>query len=429
MAAHDREELEDKLINLDMDVKDCIERIKVQETYLRVHDMDQQEIEMENNYLRLKKEAHLIERISPEQEKEARIKRLGIVQKIDALNAEKEGLIKEKQEVEKTILTDFLEMIDRLIKEAPDTCIASDPSRSILEQHLAVLVEVRNCIEQGLINKFELHPMRYKSHNFYYILQHEEDGMDVSGLRAVCVRHCDVPQQNKIMACVGVIKQEPNRVIMNDREALVVSDLGDFSFRGSVDGRGQRHGSGVCVYADGIVYEGEFSKNKREGHGTVIFPNGERYVGEFHQDKIEQQGSWYYLSGDRYEGEFRNGMRTGFGKMFFADGNVYQGEWKDNKPDGRGVAQYSDGLMYEGEFQCGWRHGKGKVSNGEGGFYEGGWRADEKHGDGCVHFPTDTCYCGKWQNGVRKGPTNTFSAVPSIITESNNTGPFAMMEG
>lgn len=429
MSANDREELGDKLISLDMEIKDTIEKIKIQETYLRVHDMDQQEIEMENYYLKLKKEGQAIERITPERQKEIKIKRLGIVQNINNLNAEKDALMSEKQEVEKTILTDFLERIDGLIKEAPNTCIVCDPSRGILDHHLAILSEVRETVVQGLTNKFELHPMRYKSHNFYYILQKEEDGMDVTGLKGVSVRHCDVPYQKNIMICVGELKQEPNRITMNDRNALVVSDLGNFSFCGSVDGRGQRHGSGACVYSDGIVYEGEFSKNKREGHGTVFFPNGEKYAGEFHQDKIEQQGTWYYLSGDCYKGEFRNGIRTGFGKMFFADGNTYEGEWKNDKPDGLGTAEYSDGLIYKGEFKCGVRYGRGKVHNGEGGFYEGGWKEDEKHGDGFVQFPTEIRYTGKWQDGVRKGPTNTFSVIPAAKKEESRTGSFAMMEG
>lgn len=427
MASHAREELEDKLIQLDLEIKDRIAKIKVQETYLRVHDMDQEEIEMERNLTRLRGEGHLLERISQEEKTAIKKKRLVIVQSIDILNNELKQLIEEKQAVEETLLNDFLEMCDRLIRTAPQTCVVSDTSRGVLEQHLNTLGEVRLALQQGLENKFALHPMRYKSHNFYYLLQQEEDGMDINGLRAVCVRHCDVPLQHKLMVCVGRITQEPNRVVMSDSDALVVSDLGDFSFHGPVDGRGQRHGGkGYCVYADGLVYEGEFSKNKREGHGTAFFPNGEMYVGEFHQDKVEQQGTWHYLSGDRYEGEFRNGCRTGFGVMYFADGNIYEGEWKNDKPEGHGKAKYTDGLEYVGEFKNGGREGKGVLSNGQGGYYEGDWKADEKNGTGFVHFPNDLRYDGKWKDGIRRGPTNAFTAAPppaEKVEESDQ--PFA----
>lgn len=427
MSNHPREELEDRLIHLDMEIKDRIEKIKVQETYLRVHDMDQEEMEMERHLTKLKGEGHLLTRMSQEERTAIRKQRATIVQNITRLESDRKNLYEEKEGVEEVLLTDFLNMIDRLIAEAPKTCVVADSSRGVLEQHLNVLNEVRQCIQDGLTNKFQLHPMRYKSHNFYYLLTKEEDGMDINGMRAVCVRHCDVPLQHKLMVCVGKITQEPNRVVISDTGALVVSDLDDFSFFGPVDGRGQRHGGkGICVYADGVVFEGEFSKNKRQGHGTVFFPNGERYVGEFHQDKIEQQGAWFYLSGDRYEGEFRKGVRTGFGTMYFADGNIYEGEWANDKPDGHGHAKYTDGLEYSGEFKAGSREGKGVLSNGQGGFYDGDWRDNDKHGEGVVHFPDEVRFNGKWMDGVRHGPTNTFvAAPPPPKAEVKEDKPFA----
>lgn len=414
MASHNREELEDKLIKLDMDIKDITVRIKTEETYLRVHDMDQEELDMERHLAKLKKEENeFLRPLTKDEKTEIRLKRLSIVQNIDKLNEEKKQLVEEKQGVEETLLNDYIQMVNRLIDEAPGTCIVSDLSRGVLEQHLNVLRQVLDALLLWVENKFPFHPMRYKSHNFYYLLQEEKEDMEIDGLRAVCVRHCDPPMQHKLMVCVGLISQEPNRVIMNDRAALVASDLGDFSYTGPVDNRGQRHGGpGTCIYADGSMFEGEFCKNKRQGHGVYIFPNGEKYDGEFHQDKLEQQGTWYYLSGDRYEGKFRNGSRSGYGTMYFGDGNVYEGEWVNDKPHGHGVATYSDGLKYEGEFQEGVRAGTGTISNGEGGSFEGTWKGDEKHGAGCVYFPDKVIFDGKWKNGTRHGPTTTFTAAP-----------------
>ncbi|XP_038007533.1 radial spoke head 10 homolog B-like [Motacilla alba alba] len=48
--------------------------------------------------------------------------------------------------------------------------------------------------------------------------------------------------------------------------------------------KGDRHGHGIFLYADGAVYSGEWVHNKKHGKGIFIFKNGLRFEGEFIND-------------------------------------------------------------------------------------------------------------------------------------------------
>ncbi|GHU22592.1 hypothetical protein FACS189472_15490 [Alphaproteobacteria bacterium] len=47
---------------------------------------------------------------------------------------------------------------------------------------------------------------------------------------------------------------------------------------------GMMEGYGVCVYADGSRYEGQWSGDKRHGKGTLTKLDGEKFTGEFMND-------------------------------------------------------------------------------------------------------------------------------------------------
>ena len=42
---------------------------------------------------------------------------------------------------------------------------------------------------------------------------------------------------------------------------------------------GVRQGKGVCTWADGSVYDGEWYDGMRQGKGTQTYTNGKIYVG------------------------------------------------------------------------------------------------------------------------------------------------------
>ncbi|KAM7038646.1 radial spoke head 10 homolog B isoform 1-T2 [Acridotheres tristis] len=48
--------------------------------------------------------------------------------------------------------------------------------------------------------------------------------------------------------------------------------------------KGERHGHGTFIYADGSMYCGEWVHNKRQGKGIFVFKNGHAFQGEFVND-------------------------------------------------------------------------------------------------------------------------------------------------
>ncbi|XP_056359745.1 radial spoke head 10 homolog B [Oenanthe melanoleuca] len=48
--------------------------------------------------------------------------------------------------------------------------------------------------------------------------------------------------------------------------------------------KGERHGHGMFIYADGSMYSGEWVHNKRHGKGIFVFKNGHAFQGEFVND-------------------------------------------------------------------------------------------------------------------------------------------------
>ncbi|MBD2772856.1 hypothetical protein ICL16_12425 [Iningainema sp. BLCCT55] len=49
---------------------------------------------------------------------------------------------------------------------------------------------------------------------------------------------------------------------------------------------GKKHGKGLCIYATGYRYKGEYRNNQPNGRGVMLFPNGMR------QEGIWVNGAW-----------------------------------------------------------------------------------------------------------------------------------------
>nr|XP_031361993.1 radial spoke head 10 homolog B [Lonchura striata domestica]XP_031361994.1 radial spoke head 10 homolog B [Lonchura striata domestica] len=66
-------------------------------------------------------------------------------------------------------------------------------------------------------------------------------------------------------------------------------DLSQYPLRNEYVGdfvKGERHGHGTFLYADGAVYSGEWVHNKKHGKGNFFFKNGHRFEGEFVNDRL-----------------------------------------------------------------------------------------------------------------------------------------------
>lgn len=64
--------------------------------------------------------------------------------------------------------------------------------------------------------------------------------------------------------------------------------------------RGERHGYGVFVYANGAVYRGQWRRNKKHGEGVLTLQDGAVVSGEFYDDamvRYAQGCDWCWLQG------------------------------------------------------------------------------------------------------------------------------------
>ena len=128
---------------------------------------------------------------------------------------------------------------------------------------------------------------------------------------------------------------------------------------------GQRHGTGVLVYASGAQYSGEWRHDAKTGTGTMTWPHLQQaYVGQWKHNK--QHGIGTHVWGvsaagplqpmstqavsNRYEGGFKHGLRHGVGTFYYADGGSYFGGWRRGLKHGHGVLTTADGRVIQGQF-------------------------------------------------------------------------------
>ena len=98
-------------------------------------------------------------------------------------------------------------------------------------------------------------------------------------------------------------------------------------YTGSVDEQNRRHGQGVCCYACGDVYAGEWRNDACDGRGTKKFDNGDLFVGDWKENHPHGFGVFEYSCGPRYEGNFDDGRYAGFGTMRRNGKLVAEGDW------------------------------------------------------------------------------------------------------
>jgi hypothetical protein len=102
---------------------------------------------------------------------------------------------------------------------------------------------------------------------------------------------------------------------------------------GEFNDKTQRHGQGIFYYADGGVFDGEWSNDKQSGFGTnfIFHPEyrGDVYIGEFKNGVYHGNGTYYWNDGRIYMGEFKNNASNGFGTWFATNGEIWSGQWKN----------------------------------------------------------------------------------------------------
>ena len=125
---------------------------------------------------------------------------------------------------------------------------------------------------------------------------------------------------------------------------------------GEVNGKGEREGFGVMVYASGNMYEGQWRAGMFCGQGTFREATGVSYVGQWGGSRFWGQGSVYtgqgtlrFASGCKYEGQFAEGNYHGQGTCHYASGDKYVGQWVDGLREGYGTWYSLSGDEYDGQ--------------------------------------------------------------------------------
>lgn len=194
----------------------------------------------------------------------------------------------------------------------------------------------------------------------------------------------------------------------------------------------QRHGSGVCLYSNGLIYEGEWRHDKEHGFGALMSSDRKQiiYRGSFEKGRIHGSGIYYYYTSQTpdmesettqigtasnssssgpsstkswYEGEFKENLRHGTGVYYLPDGSIYNGSFRDNLFSGRGLLTWPDGSVYDGEWKDGRRHGSGHIRVADGFSYEGMWSDNAMDGRGAATYPEGQKFNGLLSNGRREG--------------------------
>uniref|UniRef100_A0A7S3ACP1 MORN repeat-containing protein 5 n=1 Tax=Haptolina ericina TaxID=156174 RepID=A0A7S3ACP1_9EUKA len=168
---------------------------------------------------------------------------------------------------------------------------------------------------------------------------------------------------------------------------------------------------GLCRYADGGEYEGEFDDELRpHGLGCRTWADGRRYDGNFVHGAREGQGAERSAVGDEeYDGEWVADERNGKGTLRLPDGGVHEGFFRAGRRHGLGLLRYSDGSSYEGEWLDDLQDGVGNFyfadkSTTGADMYGGHWQQGQWHGHGVYSYSSGASFDGEHVHGMRHGP-------------------------
>ena len=201
------------------------------------------------------------------------------------------------------------------------------------------------------------------------------------------------------------------KIPLNDGTTLSVSYVGflkdGVASTGSVTtsrGESGKISGDTILYSDGSRYTGDLDGFVRHGKGKMTYANGDVYEGEFSNDEILGIGKFtYYKTGDVYEGNIKNGKKTGQGKYSYLDGTCYEGNYDRDMPNGQGKLTFFDGAVYEGNFVDGTRQGQGKYTFASGDVYEGEFKDGKMQGNGVYSFACGDKYEGQFSDGKING--------------------------
>jgi hypothetical protein len=198
-------------------------------------------------------------------------------------------------------------------------------------------------------------------------------------------------------------------------------------YTGARNSKGQKHGHGKLILADGAIYDGDWIDDKRTGKGKYTWANGDFYEGDFKDDKQTGKGKFTSTIGAIYEGDVVDSKQYGKGKYIWPNGDFYDGDWIDDKQTGKGKFRWNDGTIYDGEWKDGERDGKGTFFDSKGNateekrekgklitgngtlvfsehlYYKGEIKEGKPDGKGCMFQYGKLSFDCEWKNGKKEG--------------------------
>jgi len=164
-----------------------------------------------------------------------------------------------------------------------------------------------------------------------------------------------------------------------------------------------RHGMGICKYADGTLYIGDFSNGIVSGYGIQLAAEGQIisncdncaiYSGNWKSGVKSGEGTCYDKNGDIiYFGNFENDMPVDkypteedfslykFSVIEYDNGDKYLGEINEYSLDGYGVYIWANGDLWLGNFKDDQRNGIGIYL-----FYNAEWATLNCKYDDCTQM-------------------------------------------
>ncbi len=129
-------------------------------------------------------------------------------------------------------------------------------------------------------------------------------------------------------------KSEMDSLLKKKKELLQLTDPrgNSFVYLGPVK-EGKASGTGIGIWLDGGMYEGQWEDNHRHGKGRFEWTDGEVYEGTYENGKRSGEGTYIWTSGQKYVGEWKDDKRSGYGVLYNEYGNVsYNGQWQNDSP-------------------------------------------------------------------------------------------------
>ena len=147
------------------------------------------------------------------------------------------------------------------------------------------------------------------------------------------------------------LARKPPRV---PQDVLMLDKLEDDPFTPAIPGSAAQP-KGISKDRGGrqyMNYYGTWEKGEMHGNGGYVFADGGVYIGDFAHNRLHGQGEMAQ-SMATYAGMWAENKRNGSGKTQCGHGCVYEGEYVDGVRSGYGVLRLPTGVIYEGNFKHG----------------------------------------------------------------------------